>query len=255
MLFRSSNDVDVHAEMQGVQVCLRDQEAEQLAMKKQVAELIDVVSELRKVPASYKDAVVSGDGGSATIGSSSAPTANPRCIVRAPRGLFQGRSAAARAQAFNAKVILKLQKIDGHMSMPEATGLVQIKGKAGDDFDLWIAFFNSVSEVSKLFTYKPQLKHVCPDVFVQPDMSREERMQRKLLKLGARQFIEHQAVPANWRFRWVDKLKILITGPAMARRNVIMADGVAKVVMEGNVRFVDAKDKGGYGRVEGQTSA
>jgi hypothetical protein len=87
-----------------------------------------------------------------------------------------------------------------------------------------------------MFAYKPQLKDVCPHVFVQPDLPKEVRMQRKLLLVGAKQFVQTQGVPASWRFKWVDNLKILITGPEGAKRFVVMEDGAAKVVFEGNVR-------------------
>jgi hypothetical protein len=109
--------------------------------------------------------------------------------------------------------------------------------------DMWLAYFASASDVAKLFAYKPQLKNVCPDVYVQPDLPREVRMQRKLLSVGAQQVVKNQATPDHWRFKWVENLKIMIRGPADAKRYVVMEDGVARVVSEGNVRVV-TMDKG-----------
>ena len=69
-------------------------------------------------------------------------------------------------------------------------------------------------------------------------------MQRKLLVLGAKQFIQNQGTPAGWRFKWVDNLKIVITGPEGAKRLVIIDEGAARVVNEGTVKVnVVKKDK------------
>ena len=164
-------------------------------------------------------------------------TQQPACVVRAPKGMIQGRSAAARAQSFNMTVVGKLKLKEGHFSPPEATGMIPLRSKEGDSFELWLAFFNSMNDVSKLFTYKGQMKEVCPNVFVQPDLSKEDRMNRRLLVLGSQQFIANQANPSSWRFRWVDKLRVMITGPEQAKRFTVMEGGAARVVMEGAVRI------------------
>lgn len=79
-------------------------------------------------------------------------------------------------------------------------------------------------------------------------------MQRKLLSVGAQQFVKNQATPDKWRFKWVENLKILIRGPADAKRYVVMDDGIARVVSEGNVKVV-SMDKGkGKGAVSGRKS-
>jgi hypothetical protein len=134
-------------------------------------------------------------------------------------------------------VLSKLRMLEGHFTLPEVTGMVLIEPKEGSSmpFDLWLAYFHSASDVAKMFVYKSQLKDVCPHVFVQPDLPKEIRMQRKLLVFGAKQFVQNQGAPGSWRFKWVENLRILISGPAGAKRFVVMEDGAAKVVSEGNV--------------------
>ena len=148
-----------------------------------------------------------------------------------------------RAQDFNVKVLKKLMPHDGHFSLPEVTGMVLIAPKEGMTSDMWLAYFGNANDVAKLFTYKSQLKDVCPDVYVQPDLPKEIRMQRKLMVLGAKQFIQNQGAPAGWRFKWIENLKILITGPANAKQYVVMDEGWAKVVSEGKVK-VNVVSKG-----------
>jgi len=152
--------------------------------------------------------------------------------------------------------VAKFKLLDGHLSLPEATGLVQIGGKAGYDTDLWLVFLNSASDVAKLFAYKQQIKETCPDVYVMPSLSKEERSKQKLLRDGARLFVNGQGSSKAWRYRFVENLKVLITGPANAVRYVIIDEnGAAKVVMEGEVkvkkakgwRVIDGKEASGSG--------
>jgi hypothetical protein len=215
-------------------------------MKKDFVKLNEQVKELAKLneevkqlhspgPAPYKDAIMK----------TSAATAN-QCVVRAPKGFINGWTARARAQVFNQKVVAKFRLLDGHLSLPEATGLVQIGGKAGYDTDLWLVFFNSANDVNKLFAYKTQIKETCPDVYVMPSLTKEERSKQKLLRAGARLFVNGQGSSKAWRYRFVENLKVLITGPANAVRYVIIDEnGAARVVTEGEVKV--KKEKGGRG--------
>jgi hypothetical protein len=166
-----------------------------------------------------------------------------KCVIRAPKGMFQGRSSAVRAQAFNTKVIANLALKGGHFSRPEAVNMDRLGGKEGAAHERWVLRFNSASDVSKLFEYKKQLKDICPQAFVEPYLTKEEIGYRNLIWVGAKQFMNQQAVPNAWRFQWIENVKGLITGPAGARRYVVMDGESAKVTDGGNVRFVGAKER------------
>jgi hypothetical protein len=239
-----------------LQSSIREQEAGQSKMKSDISVAVERLNLMQNETMSYKEALKAGTPAamnrSAPIESSTYATMPAtRCIIKTPRGFIQGAGAANRAKAFNAKVLSKLEKLEGHFTLPEVTGLVLVEPKEGMVVrgDMWIAYLSSASDVTKLFAYKAQLRNVCPDVYVQPDLPKEIRMQRKLLHVGALQFIKNQATPDHWRFKWVENLKIMIRGPADAKRYVVVEDGAARVVSEGNVRVV-AVDKG-KGKVSG----
>jgi hypothetical protein len=166
-----------------------------------------------------------------------------KCVIKAPKGMFQGRSSTARAEDFNKTVLAKLVMKEGHFSWPEATNMARLGGKEGADRERWVVYFKSPSDVSKLFEYKKQFKNVCPQVYVEPYLTKEEMAQRNLLWVGARQFISQQAMPKEWNFQWIENVKGIITGPAGARRYVIMDGERAKVTDGGDVRFVRARDR------------
>ena len=204
---------------------------------------------------SYKNAILGGvdpnklppcPAPAANIRANHAPAANihanhaqqSTCIIRASKGLVKGRNATGRGEAFTKDVISKLPLREGHFTLPEVKGMVPLKGFEDAPFEMWLAFMSSPSDVSKLFAYKGQLKVQFPDVYVQANLSKEVRMQRKLMFLGAKQYIANQASPQSWRLKWVDTLKGIIYGPQQARRVVIMDGEVARVVFEGNVRVV-----------------
>lgn len=243
-------DVSLTVSVAELQSSVREQEIGQAGLKSDLSEALEKLKAVQQEAMSYKAALKAGVSTSASQPvhvNAHTPPATPatRCIIKTPRGYIQGAGAANRAKSFNTKVLAKLTKLDGHFTLPEATGLVLIEPKEGMPVygDMWLAYFASASDVTKLFAYKSQLKNVCPDVYVQPDLPREIRMQRKLLVFGAKQFVKNQAAPNSWRFKWVDNLKIMITGPADAQRYVVMDEGVAKVVYGGQVK-VSATGKG-----------
>ena len=166
-----------------------------------------------------------------------------KCVIRAPRGMFQGRSPAVRAQSFNTTISANLVLKGGHFNRPEAISMNRLGGKEGAAHERWVATFNSSSDVSKLFEYKKQLKDICPQVFVEPFLTKEEIGHRNLIWVGAKQFINQQAAPNAWRFQWVENVKGLINGPAGARRYVIIDGESAKVTDGGNVRIVGYKER------------
>lgn len=246
-----------------LQSSIHEQQAGQAKMKADLSEAMAKLNTVQKEAASYKEAL---QAGSAAVARSSplethvhSPMPATRCIIKTPRGFIQGVGAANRAKNFNAKVLSKLEKLEGHFTLPEVTGLVLIEPKEGMVVrgDMYIAYLGSASDVTKLFAYKSQLKTVCPDVYVQPDLPREVRMQRKLLTVGAQQYKRSQAAPDLWHFKWVEDLKIMIRGPADAKRYVIIEDGAARVVSEGNVKVVavdKGKGKAGAGSGSGRKS-
>lgn len=235
-------DVDMFVDVADLMSTMKEQEIGQATIKQNLFETMEKLKEVQKVSLSYKDALKSASSSSAPVHMATAPpvahgpTPATRCIIKTPRGFIQGKSAMTRAQDFNIKVVSKLKLLEGHFSLPEATGMVLIEPKEGVMYDMWLAYFGSANDVAKMFAYKFQLKDVCPNVYVQPDLPKEIRMQRKLLVLGAKQFVQNQVAPSGWRFKWVDNLKILINGPAGAKRFVIIDEGVARVVNEGKVK-------------------
>jgi hypothetical protein len=251
-------NASVMGSLSELQSSIREQEAGQSKMKSDISEAMERLNLVQKETTSYKEALKAGTSAAMNR---SAPLETPtyatmpatRCIIKTPRGFIQGAGAANRAKAFNAKVLSKLEKLEGHFTLPEVTGLVLVEPKEGMVVrgDMWIAYLSSASDVTKLFAYKAQLKNVCPDVYVQPDLPKEIRMQRKLLNVGALQFVKNQATPDHWHFKWVENLKIMIRGPADAKRYVIMEDGVARVVSEGNVKVVTVDKGRGKGAVSG----
>ncbi len=252
-----NKDVNMYIDVADLKVGMREQEIGHASLKIVVSEVTETLKELKKTSMSYKD-VLQTPSSNVPVNlptdvpkvTTSAPVT--RCIVKAPRGFIQGRSAMLRAQDFNIKVMSKMKLVEGHFSLPEATGLVQIDTKEGVPFQMWLAYFNTASDVSKLFAYKSQLKEVCPAVYVQPDLPKEVRMQRKLLVFGAKQFVQNQASPGAWRFKWAEQLKIVMNGPSGAKRFVVIEEGAAKVVTEGNIKVTS---KSGEGRRAGTSQA
>jgi hypothetical protein len=219
-------------------------------LKKRIA-VVEEVVEAKSASTPYLDAVARppglgaggqafpkgpGAGGQAFTKGPETQVAQARCVVRAPRGMFRGRTAALRAQDFNKQVVAKLQLREGHFTLPEATSMLQLGGKPGDRIEMWCVTFSSHSEVSKLMEYKGQLKSVSPDVYVDPFLSKEEMGLRKLLVTAAKDFIKQQADSRSWRFSWTGNTRGVIKGPAMAKRMVFMDGTEPKVCAEGNVR-------------------
>ena len=208
-------------------------------LRKRIAAVEEVV-EAKSTSTPYLDAVnrSSGNrvGGQSPNNGHGTQASQAKCVVRAPKGMFRGRTAALRAQDFNKQVVAKLRLREGHFTLPEATSMLQMGGKPGDKIEMWCVMFSSHNEVAKLMEYKGQLKDVSPDVYVDPFLSKEEMGHRRLLVTAAKDFIKQQAHPSSWRFSWTGNTKGVIKGPAMAKRLVLMDGEEPKVCVEGNVR-------------------
>lgn len=245
-----AKDVDLFIDVADLKSTMREQELGQAILKNDMFEAMETMKELKQVSTSYKDALKAGLTAptSSSVPLALASSANvpaTRCIVKTPRGYFKGKGARQLAQDYNIKVVSKLTLIQGHVTLPEATGVVLLEPREGAPFDLWLVYFSTANDVTKMFAYKPQLKDVCPTVFIQPDLPKEVRMKRKLLVLGAKQFVQNQGSPTAWHFKWVENMKIMISGPAGAKRFVVMEGEAARVVMEGKVKVNTEKRGGG----------
>jgi hypothetical protein len=238
-------DINVEEEIASLNDANRTHVGQFEVLKQRLARVEDSKANANNTP--YLDAVnrPSGSVNAAapllTNGVIGAQVAQAKCVVRAPKGMIRGRTAAMRAQDFTRQVVAKLQRREGHVTLPEATGMVQMGGRPGDKFDMWCVLFSSHTEVAKLMEYKGQLKVAFPDVFVDPFLSKEEMGQRRLLVTAAKDFIKEQADPRSWRFSWTGNTKGVIKGPAMAKRLVLMDGEEAKVCAEGNVRIRRAR--------------
>lgn len=140
---------------------VREQGAGQAKMKSEISEAMEKLTSVQNEASSYKEALKAGSSASMARpsppdGSTYAPMPANRCIIKTPRGYIQGVGAANRAKHFNAKVLSKLERLDGHFTLPEVTGLVLIEPKEGMIVhgDMWIAYLGSASDVTKLFAYK-----------------------------------------------------------------------------------------------------
>lgn len=219
---------------------LANAENGQTSLKKDVSDTLESLKEMKHLSLSYKDAMKASTGHGAPAAPANPPAT--RCIVKAPRGHFQGKTSQQLAQDYNKKVVSNLTRLEGHITLPEAVGMVRLQPREGANLDMWLLYFPNAADVSKMFAYKPQLKTVCPSVFIQPDLPKEVRTQRGLLYREAKRFVETQAVPNAWRFKWIESLKMVISGPSDAKRYVIIENGAAKVVMEGKVKVVFVKN-------------
>jgi hypothetical protein len=247
-----SKDLTREGDLQEIQLRLTGHDHDLEAVKQRLASVAQDMTVVKGSTASFKDTLLTVKNAPAAP-SPPVPvvTSMPmnQCVIKAPRGFIQGHNAAARAKDFNAKVPAHFERQAGHFSLPEATGLVSIGSRQGQG-EMWLAFFASASDVSKLFAYKPQLKAKFPEVFVQPSLTKEERAKRKVLWDTAKSFTADQVSksdnPAQWKFRFVDTLKIEMKGPENETRFVVCdAAGAAKVVpAENGMRDPRAEEKG-----------
>ena len=82
-----------------------------------------------------------------------------------------------------------------------------------DDIELWLVELSCSADVSKLNSMRWQLKDIAPGVYVQPDLSKEEREQRRTLYKRMLAYKQTCEKPECWSIRWVDKLKSVMQGP------------------------------------------
>jgi hypothetical protein len=239
----ASKEADFQCELAAVQVQSTENTSRWLEMQEKMAKALTSISELQ----SPKDVLTSSAHVETTR--ERAPTQQqqqPKCIISAPSGTFVGKTSAERAQDFNKKVVTKLKLQEGHFSSPEAMGMVSM-GKRASKNQKWVVTFNSDGDVAKMFSYKWQLKTECPEVYVEPFLTKVELEQRNKLWEAAQAFKESRDTPRNWRFRWIGNVKGLLTGPGTARRYVIIEGDDVKVVAEGDARF----GKKGHDKGEG----
>jgi len=230
--------------IQGLQRDINDNKIAIEELQKRVAVVSSDVQEGKVQQATFKTALLSGTMEHKASSPRPPVVANAtnQCVIKAPRGLIQGWNAAARAKAFNTKVVAKLDLEEGNFACPEATALVSIgannvtKNGAKHDNEMWLATFNSPSDVSKMFAYKKQLKNKCPDVYVQPSFTKEERAKRTALWKAGYEFRTSQesssATPTLWNQRFISNFKIELKGPNNGLRYVVLDDtGSAKIVV------------------------
>ena len=137
-------------------------------------------------------------------------------VVKAPTGKLFPTTVSpypdARARHLNSTILGKLKLMEGHVRAPEAVRVQQLRCE-GRPFELWLVAMSTAGDVEKTFTLRKQLKDIAPGVYVQHDLSVEERNMQKDIMHKAREFIRRQDQPEAWAPRWVDKLKVVAYGP------------------------------------------
>jgi hypothetical protein len=132
--------------------------------------------------------------------------------------LHEYSSPLLRAEVMN-RDVLNLLRIPAEYASPVATEVHLLGTPTGPQPAMYVVRFQNTAQMRSILTFKAQLKHIAPHVFITYDRNERQQSAMKGVLAQIREFMHCHTLPQySCRVRWTTPTDAVLLGPGGLRQ-------------------------------------